>query len=785
VAADDDFFALGGHSLLATRLAGRVREAFGVALPLRTVFEAPTLAAMASALERLGGAPAAASAPQAERAPEPEYPPGVYPLSFAQQRLWVLMQLGDNVAYNLASALRLAGPLDDWALERALDEIVRRHEVLRSRIEVRGEEAVQVVQPPRPLRLRAEEVRPLDGESVDDALVRLAGEEAARPFPLEGPFLRVRLLRAADDDHALLWTLHHLVGDGWSVGVFQSELAALYRAFARGEGSPLAPLPLQYGQHAVAQRRAVSGEALDRLVAWWKARLEGAPAVLELPTDRPRPAEPSGEGASFWFGFPDGTRDRVERLARARGATPFMVLLAAFQALLARWSGQDDVVVGTPIANRTRPELEGLIGFFANTLVLRGDVSGDPAFAALLDRVREATLGAYEHQDAPFERLVEELNPERSLAYAPVFQVMFALQNAVALDDQATELEGMTLSGLPREREAVPYDLSLSLYETGGELAARLEYATDLFGAPAMERFTDQLVRLLVAALDDPSRPVAALPLLDGDGQARLLEESAGPAAAYPDVPLHALVEAQALRTPDAEALVFRGRSLTRAELDARASRLAHRLRALGAGPEARVGICLERSLDTVVAMLAVLKTGAAYLPLDPAYPAERLAYMLEDSGAGLLVTQSALRGLLPADGVRVVSLDEDADVIAAHPAESPRVALSGQNAAYVIYTSGSTGRPKGVVVTHANAVSFCVGMDEPVGADAPGTWLAVTRISFDIHVLELLWTLARGFKVVVHPDVEQAREDVTIERQIRRHGVTHLQCTPSLAAML
>jgi amino acid adenylation domain-containing protein len=809
IAPDADFFALGGHSLRATQVLSRIRARLGARLPIRAFFTAPTVAALASAIDAQAPSASTESAVSTEpavRAPEtesralthsrthalthsptdalPHFPPGVYPLSFAQQRLWLLMQLGTNTALNLASAARMRGALDDWALERALDEIVRRHQTLRTKIETRDGEPVQVASPPRPLRLRAEDVRPADGESIDDALRRMTEEEAVRPFAVEGPFLRVRLLRAADDDHVLLWTIHHLMADGWSLGIFQDELLTLYRAFATETEPALAPLEMQYGEHALHQRHELSGGALDELVGWWKERLAGAPGLLELPTDRPRPAQPSGAGASFWFGFDDGTAVRVDRVAREHGATPFMVLLAVFQALLARWSGQDDVVVGTPIANRTRPELEPVIGFFANTLAIRGDLSGAPAFDALLARVREATLGAYEHQDVPFERLVEELNPERSLSHSPVFQVMFALQNAPKAEG-GEELAGLELSGVPRARETTQFDLFLSVHDTAEGLAARLEYATDLFGAASMEHFAEQFIALLEGALDDPAAPVAALPILGDEERARLLRAFSGPAADVPALPLHALVEAQAARTPDDVALVFGDARVTYAELDARANRLAHHLRGLGAGPEARVGICLMRSAETVVAILAVLKAGAAYLPLDPAYPADRLAYMLEDSGAPMLVTQSSLRGLLPADGVRIVSVDEEAAAIAARPADRPEAGVDADNVAYVIYTSGSTGRPKGVVVTHGTAAAFLAGMDDRVGGPVPGTWLAVTRISFDIHVLELLWTLARGFRVVVQPEVDQVRAGESLAEQIRRHEVTHLQCTPVLAGML
>jgi amino acid adenylation domain-containing protein len=793
VPAGADFFALGGHSLRATQVLSRIRARWGVRLSIRAFFAAPTVAALASAID--AQAPPASTEPVAstetavptERwtgAPEPaesplshsrtfalsHFPPGVYPLSFAQQRMWVLMQLGSTAAYHLASALRMTGPLDAWALERALDEIVRRHETLRTRIQVQDGEPVQVVQPPRPSRLRAEDVRPADGESMDDALRRMAEEEAARPFPAEGPFLRVRLLRAGDDDHVLLWTLHHLVADGWSMGIFRNELLALYQAFATEADSPLVPLPLQYGDHALSQRRALSGDALDRLVGWWTERLSGAPALLELPTDRPRPAEPSGAGASFWFDFPAGTAERVSVVARAGGATPFMVLLAAFQALLARWSGQDDVVVGTPIANRTRPELEPLIGFFANTLALRGDLSGDPDFGALLARVREQTLGAYEHQDVPFERLVEALNPERSLGHAPVFQVMFALQNAPR-SQGGSELEGLALSGLPRERETAQFDLALEVHELGDGLAARLEYATELFEPASMEWFAEQFVRLLNAALDDPSRPVAALPLMDAAERARLLEAAPGPAAPYPDAPLHDLFSAQARRTPDAAALVWDEGRMTYAELDAHAAAVARRLVAAGVRPGGAVAVLAEHSPHAVVALLGVLMAGGAFLPLDPASPADRLAFTLDDARAAAVLAQPHLAHRLPPTALPVVPLG------AAEPAGAkPAVALPAVDPelpAWILYTSGSTGRPKGVAVAHAAAAVHLASCAEAYGLTADDRFLAFAALTFDPWLEQVLAPLCAGASVALRgPEVWTPAQ---LAGAVRRLGITFL----------
>ncbi|HEX6911163.1 MAG TPA: amino acid adenylation domain-containing protein, partial [Longimicrobium sp.] len=797
IAADADFFALGGHSLRATQVLSRIRARAGVRIPVRTFFAAPTVAALAAAVDAEAPAlPSAVAQPAESAVPVPaapvqeplphsrtdalthSYPAGVYPLSFAQQRLWVLMQLGTSVAYNMASALRFQGPLDDWALERSLDEIVRRHETLRTRIEVRDGEPVQVVQPSRPLRLRAEAVRAEGDASVDDALRAEAETEAATPFLAEGPFLRVRLLRAADDDHVLLWTTHHLVSDGWSLGVFQAELTELYRSFVSGEPSPLRPLPVQYGRYALEQRRTLSGPALDALAGWWKERLAGAPALLELPADRPRPAEPSGRGASFWFSFPEGTAERVAAFARGRRATPFMVLLAAFQALLSRWSGQDDVVVGTPIANRTRPELEGLIGFFANTLAIRGDVAGDPTFASLLERVREATLGAYDHQDMPFERLVEELNPERSLSHAPVFQVMFVLQNAP--DGNETQIEGLTLSGLPRERESAKYDLTLTVLEHGGQAHGRVEYAADLFDAPTMDRLVRGLVVLLDAALRRPETPVSDLPLLDDDDRRALLEGSAGPRTPVPDVPLHALFEAQAARTPQATALVFGPERITYAQLDGRANRLAHLLRARGVGADQPVAVLMERSVEMVVALYGILKAGAAYVPVDPEYPADRVAYMLEDSAAALVLTQQRwMDGL--ADAAEAVALDAPG-VLDAFPATPPKDADAAgtERLAYVIYTSGSTGRPKGAMNAHRGVVNRIAWMQDAFGLTGDDAVLQKTPFSFDVSVWEFFWPLAVGARLVVAPPGAH-RDPVALNELIQRERITTLHFVPSM----
>ncbi|HEX9938624.1 MAG TPA: amino acid adenylation domain-containing protein, partial [Longimicrobium sp.] len=751
VGVTESFFELGGHSLLATRVVSRIREVFAVELPLRAVFESPTVADLAERVEEM------------RRAELPVLPPvvpvvpvertGTLPLSFAQERLWFLDRLEPGSAtYNIPVAWRLAGALDERALERSLSEIVRRHEALRTVFAEVDGSPVQVVAPFGGFTLPVDDLSGLAAADREVALRQRAGEEARRVFDLSaGPLFRAALLRLGEEDHVLLLSMHHIVSDGWSMGVLLRELSALYAAYREGRESPLAELAVQYADYAVWQREQLEGEALDRQLSYWRERLAGAPELLELPTDRPRPPVRTYRGATVPVNLSPELLERLQALGRSEGATLYMTLLGAFQVLLSKYGGSEDIVVGSPIAGRTRAEVEELIGLFVNTLVLRTDLSGDPAFREVLGRVREVTLGAYAHQEVPFERLVAELQPERSLSHSPLFQVMFALQNA---EGGGGDLPGLEVSGVGADLTSAKFDLSLTLATSAHGLRGGLDYSTDLFQRGTVDRMLGHLARVLEQVAADADVRLSQLELLGEAERALVLEAWNRTDAEYSaDRCIHELFEAQAARTPDAVAVVFADESLTYAELDARANRLAHYLRGLGAGPETRVGICVDRSAEMVVAMLAVLKSGAAYLPLDPSYPADRLAYMLRDSGAPLLVTQDSLRGLLPTDGVRIVPVDGDAAAIASHSADAPRTPVDAANAAYVIYTSGSTGRPKGVQVTHGNVVSFFAGMDERVGGPAAGTWLAVTRISFDIHVLELLWTLARGFRVVVQPE--------------------------------
>jgi amino acid adenylation domain-containing protein len=778
VGVDDDFFALGGHSLLATRLLARVQNALGVVLPLRAVFEGPTVAELAVRVE------------ETRRAGLPVLPPVVrvdrdrpLPLSFAQERLWFLDQLeGGSAQYNIPAALRLGGALDVDALERALGEIVRRHESLRTVFREVDGGAVQVIVPFAGFTLPVDDLSGLH-ERAGEEVRRRAREDAARPFDLAGgPLFRAALLRLADEEHVLLLCIHHIVSDGWSAGVLHRELSALYAAFAAGEGDPLPPLPVQYADHAVWQREQLQGAVLDRQVGYWKERLAGAPALLELPVDRPRPAVQSHRGARERFDLPRALLDRLQALGRGEGATLYMVMLGAFQLLLSKYSGSDDVVVGSPIAGRTRREVEELIGFFANTLVLRTDLGGDPTFRALLRRVREGTLGAYEHQEVPFERLVAELQPERSLGHAPLFQVMFILQNA---DLSGAGLAGLRMAGVDAEVETTRFDLSLTAVPHDGGIRGALEYSTDLFDRSTVRRMLGHLQRVLEQVALDADVRLSRLELLSAEERGLVVEEWNRTSAEYPaDRCIHELFEAQAARTPDATAIRFAGAALTYATLDHAANRLANHLRGRGVRPESRVGICLERGPELVVAILAVLKAGGAYVPLDPAYPAGRLAFMLADSGAPLLLTRLPLPEGLLAEAAGVVCLDADRARIAAESAQAPAAGVLPGNLAYVIYTSGSTGRPKGVLVPHRGLANVARGHARELGVQAGDRVLQFASPSFDASVFEMVMALATGATLVLGTR-ESLAPGPDLLRLLQDEGVTVATLPPSALAVL
>nr|QEO74274.1 condensation domain-containing protein [uncultured bacterium] len=776
VGVHDNFFDLGGHSLLATQIVSRASKTFQVDLLLRSLFESPTVAGLA---ERIG-----AMMKAEEYVPAPPILPvprdGDLPLSFAQQRLWFLDQLQpDSTFYNIPAAVRLDGWLNADALEQSLNEIILRHEVLRTTFATVDGRPVQQIAPPEPLKLQLIDLRRLSESEKGAEVQRLAAEEMRHHFDLRrGPFLRTRLLQLGEEKHVLLLTMHHIVSDGWSVGVLMRELSTLYEAHCLGRSSPLPPLAVQYADFAVWQREWLKGEVLETQLAYWKKQLAGAPPLLELPTDRPRPPVQSFRGATAQLTISEKLSESLKMLSRREGATLFMTLLAAFQALLHRYTGQAEVVVGSPIANRTRVETEALIGFFVNTLVLRSDLSGDPTFREVVGRVREVTLGAYAHQDVPFEKLVEELQPERDLSRTPFFQVMFALQNA---SREALELPGLTLSPMVMDSGTAKFDLVLALEETEHGLRGVFEYNTDLFDATTVERMIGHFQQLLDGVVVNPDERLSALPLLTEAERRRQLDEWNRTEVEFTEgLCIHQLFERQAERAPLNIALTFEGERLSYQELNERANQLAHYLRERGVGPEVRVGICVERSVEMVVGLLGILKAGGAYVPLDPGYPPERLAFMLEDSRVPILLTQERLLTALPRCAGEVVCLDADWEVIRGKSVENPLVPLAADNLAYVIYTSGSTGRPKGAMNTHGAISNRLLWMQDEYGLNETDRVLQKTPFSFDVSVWEFFWPLLSGARLVVaRPGGHQ--DSAYLVEIIAGEEITTLHFVPSM----
>jgi amino acid adenylation domain-containing protein len=679
--------------------------------------------------------------------------PGPWPLSFGQELMWLLDQISPgNHAYNTPGARRARGQLDLGALRKALNAIVARHEVLRTTYTAVNGQPAQVVHSDRAVELQSRDVSHLPEAEREPAGRRILAEEAQRPFDLScDVMLRVTHVRLAPDDHLLLFAQHHIASDGWSKEVLYRELAALYEAFVAGKPSPLPELPIQFADFAVWQRRWMAGERLEKLLNYWKGRLAGAPALLELPTDHPRPALRTNRGTHKRFTVAGAVRDAVKALCQKEGVTPYMLLLAAFQTLLYRYTGQEDVLVGSPIAARSQSELETLIGYFSNTLVLRTSLGGNPTFRQLLRSVRETTLSAYDHQELPFEKLVMELRPERSLSYNPLVQVAFILHNRAI--GQAFELAGLTLTLLEVDRGSAKFDLTLAMLETDEGYWASCEYSTDLFEEATVVRFQSYFRTLLEAAVGDPDRHVNDLPLLPEAERHQVLVDWNRTAADYPlDRCVHQLFQEQAGRTPDAVAAVFRDQKLTYRGLDERSNRLARHLQKLGVGPNVMVGIAVESSLETAVGLLGILKAGGAYLPLDPAYPEDRLAYTLEDARAPVVLTQQRLVGRLPRHNARIVCLDADWATISQEPNTPPTTGVTPDNLAYVIYTSGSTGKPKGVLVPHRGLVNHNVAAVRQYGIGPADRVLQFCSLGFDIAVEEMFPAWISGAAVVFRP---------------------------------
>ncbi|QIR37149.1 amino acid adenylation domain-containing protein [Tolypothrix sp. PCC 7910] len=809
VSITDNFFELGGHSLLGTQLVSRIRNTFKVELPLRELFATATLAELAQAIDKLQQQKIELSAPPIlARANNAELP-----LSFAQQRLWFLDQLEPNSAlYNIPIGLRLLGNLNQAALEQSFIEIIHRHEALRTNFITADGQPTQIIQVQTNWTLSIIDWQHLPSTEQEIATQQLAQQQAIEPFDLASEALiRATLVVLNNTEYILLVCMHHVVSDGWSMGVFISELAALYNAYSQGQQSSLAPLPIQYVDFAIWQRNWLQGNVLQSQLSYWEQQLANAPALLALPADRPRPAVQTFTGSYQQFALSVELTDKLLKLSQEQGCTLFMTLLAAYDTLLYRYTGQSDILVGTPIANRDRSEIEGLIGFFVNTLVMRSNLAGNPSFSELLTRVRETAMKAYAHQHLPFEMLVETLQPERDLSYTPLFQVMFALQNAPM---SQIELAGLTVTPLTAESSTAKFDLSLSMQNTADGLIGVWEYSTDLFDARTIERMAGHFVTLLEGIVANPEERISQLPLLTPSEQHQLLVEWNDTQADYPlDNCIHQLFETQVERTPDAVAVVFENQQLTYHQLNCRANQLAHYLRSLGVKPDTLVGICVERSLEMVIGLLGILKAGGAYVPLDPDYPQERLSFMLQDAQVAVLLTQQHLSETLPKHQAKLVCLDTDwhlideysqensiTDVQASQsqenpttehenlsfhaPCPMPHAHFQASNLAYVIYTSGSTGQPKGVMLTHRNLCNHMLWMQATFPLNETDKVLQKTPFSFDASVWEFYAPLLVGGQLLLAQPGGHA-DAAYLLNVIAQQEVTTVQFVPSLLRIL
>ncbi|WP_437589100.1 non-ribosomal peptide synthase/polyketide synthase [Sorangium sp. So ce1000] len=751
VGVDESFFEIGGHSLLATRVISRVRAAFQVELPLRALFDHPTVTALARAVDDAVRQQQGVALPPITPQPAGQPDGGAAPLSFAQQRLWFLAQLEPTAAsYNIPAAVRLTGTLDVDRLRRGFEAVVRRHASMRTTFaEIDGGPAM-IVRAEQPVALSIADLRAVPAEEREAAARRALEAEASRAFDLtEGPLFRITLLRLGEREHTLLVVLHHIVSDGWSLSLLVDEVMELYAADAEGRAAELPALPVQYGDYTRWQRDWLDGPALDQQLAYFLDRLGSEPAALSLPTDRPPPAAQSYRGARYAFALPTELSAELLALARQRGVTPFVLLLAVFQALLAKYGGRTDLWIGTPVANRAHLEVQDLIGFFVNTLVLRADLSDDPRLTDLLPRVREEVLGAQAHQDLPFEHLVKALRPARDLSRSPLFQVMFTLHQPPS---QAAPIAGLEVRPLEVDPGSAQFDLSLDMTLQSGELSGSFEYSTDLFDRSTIARMALHLERLLAAAAARPTARLSELSMLAPAELARVL--AWGGAAAPDRTPrlVHRRFEEQAARAPEAVAVVHEQRSLAYAELDRRANQLAHLLRRHGVGPEVRVGVCLSRSTEMIAAVLGVLKAGGAYVPIDPNTPDERVAVMVADAGIRVVIAGQDTADDLP-DGLDLVRLEPGWACLQGEPATPPPGETAPEQTAYILYTSGSTGTPKGVVIPHRALASFVDAAAVDYAISSSDRVLQFASLSFDASAEEIFPCFARGATLVLRTD--------------------------------
>ncbi|HID54166.1 MAG TPA: non-ribosomal peptide synthetase, partial [Anaerolineae bacterium] len=771
----DDFFELGGHSLLATQLISRLRGQFPAQLSLRALFESPTIAGLAEQLTLAQQSANGRTLPPIQPVPQD----AERPLSFAQQRMWFLHQMEpDSPEYNIPDVVRLRGHLDLPALETSVNAIIRRHETLRTAfLTVDGRPQLQIADD-LTLAIPLIDLRHLPPAEREAEALRRAEAEAVRPFNLtKPPLLRLTLLQLDEEEYLALLTMHHIVADGWSMGVFIRELAAGYTAVTQNQPRALPELPIQYSDFAWWQRNWLQGDALEEQLAYWREKLADAPPLLELPTDHPRPAVQTHRGAHLPFTLSADLTRRLKEISRQTDATLFMTLLAAFQTLLSRYARQEDVCVGTPIANRNRAEIEGLIGFFVNTLTLRADLSGNPAFTELLRQVRETTLEAYAHQDVPFDKVVDALQPERNMSHSPLFQVMFTWQNA---PKAAISLPDLRLESLPVENHVANFDLTLVLEETPDGLAGGFEYNADLFAAKTIERMMTHFQTLLAGIAENPQTGVADLPLLPEE-EWRQMQAWNDTAVPLPDQPIHYLIAAKAAKTPDTVAVRQGAAQYTYRELDARANQLAHYLQQQGVGPDKLVGVALSRSPEMIAALLGILKAGGAYLPLDPDYPPERLAFMIQDAQPVLILTddsqvvESSDSRVVLLSGSQIVELPDrhTSQLSDYQTTRLPDYSTNLDSLAYVIYTSGSTGQPKGVMIPHRGVLNHNLAAQKLFDLRPSDRVWQFATINFDTAVEEIFPTLLTGATLVLRqPELPAVTELCQI---IRREELTVL----------
>ncbi len=774
----DSFFELGGHSLLATQLVSRIRSNFQVELAMPTVFTASTIAELGQEIKQLQQQKLDLTKPlifpRARDGKDWELP-----LSFAQMRIWFLAEFEPNSAlYNIPLALSLEGDLQVKALEASLTEIIERHEALRTNfIDLEGQ-PVQVIRSKSDWKLAVENLQSLSPPEQESTFLTLARQQAIAPFDLGNESLiRGTLVVFDEQKSVLLICMHHIVSDGWSRGIFLEELAKLYQAKTQDLPSPLKKLPIQYADFALWQRQWLTGKILASQLGYWEKELAEAPALLPLPTDRPRPAVPSFRGKHQEFVLGAELSQELNKLSQEEGATLFMTLLAAFDVLLYRYTAQTDILVGSPIANRNQREIEGLIGCFINTLVIRTDLSGEPSFLELLQRVKAKAIAAYAHQDLPFERLVEALEPERDLSYTPLFQVMFVLQNAPM---PRTEIDKLSLSYLEIENETAKFDLTLSIENQDTGLVGTWEYNTDLFDGSSIERMTGHFISLLSGIIANPKLPITRLPLLTEKEQDVLLGSWSKTTKSYhQERSIHQLFEQQVARSPSAIAVTYEGEKLTYEQLNHKANQLAHYLRRLGVKADSLVGLCAARSLEMVIAIIAILKAGGAYVPLDPACPQERLKFIAEDAQIEALLIQENLLELIPNYQGKIICLDRDWASIAETNKANLEETVTANDLAYIIYTSGSTGKPKGVLVNHSNVIRLFAATEDWYHFNQQDVWTLFHSYAFDFSVWEIWGALLHGGRLVVVPYLI-TRSPEPFYRLLCQEKVTILNQTPS-----